>query len=53
MDKGDKELSIRHQGRLLEVARNSLYYKPTGESEENLKAIKPMDSYHLAYLNIN
>ncbi len=46
VDKQSK-LSIRHQSKLLEVNRSSLYYKPVGESEENLKIMAQMDKIYL------
>lgn len=36
-------VSIRRQARLLQVSRSSLYYKPAGESEENLQLMEQMD----------
>lgn len=36
-------LSLREQSDLLEINRSSLYYKPAGESEENLELMKLMD----------
>lgn len=36
-------LSIRRPSELLEVSRGSLYYKPVGESEENLQLMERMD----------
>lgn len=38
-----KQLSIRRQAKLLEVNRSSLYYKPIGESPENIELMKTMD----------
>jgi len=36
-------LSIRRQANLLGIHRSSLYYKPLGESEENLRLMRVMD----------
>jgi len=36
-------LSIRQQARLLEVNRSRLYYKPIGETSENLKLMQTID----------
>lgn len=36
-------VSIRRQAELLEVSRSSLYYKPVGESAENLHLMQQMD----------
>ncbi len=41
------KLSVRHQSTLLEVNRSSLYYKPVGESEENLKIMDLIDKIYL------
>lgn len=43
------QLSIRHQCDLLGVNRSSIYYKPQGESDENLMLMRLMDEYHLAH----
>lgn len=45
----DDQLSIRHQCDLLGVNRSSIYYKPQGESDENLILMRLMDEYHLAH----
>jgi len=37
------QLSVRRQSDLLAVSRSSLYYKPVGESPENLKLMERMD----------
>lgn len=37
------QLSIRRQAELLTVSRSSLYYKPVGESAENLHLMEVMD----------
>ncbi len=43
----DKELSIRRQCELLGVGRSTVYYRPKGESEENLKIMRLLDERHL------
>ncbi len=40
-----KSLSVRQQCKLLEVPRSSLYYKPKGENELNLKLMGIMDRH--------
>ena len=40
-------LSIRTQADLLEVDRSSLYYKPLGESEQNLALMRRIDELFL------
>ena len=42
-------LSIRQQCSLLEIQRGSLYYKPTGEKQENLDIMRMMDEHHLIH----
>ena len=41
-----KELSVRSQTELLEIPRSTLYYKPIGESPENLEIMQKMDKHH-------
>ena len=41
------ELSLRKQCKLLEINRSSLYIKPKGESQENLKLMRTMDKLFL------
>lgn len=41
------QLSIRHQCDLLGINRSSIYYRPQGESDENLQVMRLMDEYHL------
>src|SRR5690554_8028695 len=41
-----KSLSHRRQCELLEINRSSLYYKPLGESAENLSIMKLIDRIH-------
>jgi putative transposase len=42
-------LSKRQQCELLEINRGSLYYKPTGEKQENLDIMRMMDEHHLKH----
>lgn len=42
-------LSIRRQCDLLSIHRSGLYYKPKGESEENLKLMRLMDVHYLEH----
>ena len=44
-----KRISQRQQCDLLSVSRSSLYYKPLGESDLNLKLMELMDRIHLKY----
>ncbi|MCB0541287.1 MAG: IS3 family transposase [Bacteroidetes bacterium] len=46
VSKGEN-LSVRKQSELLEVNRSSLYYKPLGESKENLEIMCQMDKIYL------
>jgi putative transposase len=41
------QLSIRAQADLLEVDRSSFYYKPIGETQENLKLMRKIDELFL------
>lgn len=43
----DEKLSIRHKCELIEMHRSNVYYKPVGESEENLKIMRLMDEHYL------
>ena len=43
-----KTMSTRRQCEILQVNRSSLYYKPLGESEENLKLMGEMDKIFTA-----
>ena len=45
--KENEKISIRHQCELLEINRSTVYYKPVGESEENLKIMRLMDEHYL------
>lgn len=40
-------LSIRRQADLLQIHRSGLYYKPVGESEQNLKLMRKIDELFL------
>lgn len=42
-------LSLRGQCKLLDLNRSSLYYKPVGESDENLAIMRLMDEHNLEY----
>lgn len=44
----DARLSLRRQAELLGVHRSSLYYKPVGESAQNLGLMRQMDELFLA-----
>ncbi len=46
VDCNDK-LSIRQQSKLLQINRSSLYYKPLGESEQNIELMHKMDEIYL------
>jgi putative transposase len=43
-----QRLSIRRQSDLLSVHRSSVYYKPVGESEENMLLMRQMDKLFLS-----
>ena len=43
------KLSIRKQCELLKVNRANLYYKPTGESAENLEIMRKIDKHNLCH----
>ena len=42
-------LSLSRQCALLKVSRSSQYYRPKGESTENLALMRCMDELHMAY----
>lgn len=46
IDPQDSEFSIRQQCELLGVNRSTLYYQPTGESEENLLLMRLLDEQY-------
>lgn len=43
----EEKLSIRRQCDLLDISRGTLYYKPKGESKENLEIMRHLDEYYL------
>lgn len=45
----NKKISIRSQCELLDVNRSTVYYKPAGESEENLAIMRLMDEHNLEH----
>lgn len=45
----EEEISIRRQCELLDISRGTLYYKPKGESKENLEIMRQLDEYYLKY----
>ena len=47
VDKERSGLSVTKQCELLSVHRSGLYYKPVGESEENLRLMRIIDEQHL------
>ncbi|NWJ49817.1 MAG: transposase, partial [Bacteroidetes bacterium] len=54
--KGDKTLvldkttlSVRKQCKLLDINRSSVYYKPHGESKENLELMRKMDEHYMKH----
>ena len=49
MVKREERLSIRCQCKLVSVSRSSFYYKPLGESEENLNLMRLMDEHYLEH----
>jgi putative transposase len=42
-------LSVRKQCKLLEINRSSIYYKPRGESKENLDIMRKMDEHYMEH----
>jgi putative transposase len=46
VDRDHAELSVRRQCELLGVNRSSLFYEPTGESEENLRLMRLLDEQY-------
>jgi len=44
-----EHLSKRQQCELLEINRGSIYYKPTGEKQENLDIMRMMDEHYLKH----
>ena len=49
IERGEGELSLSRQCRLLEVSRSSLYHRPKGESAETLDLMRKMDELFLRY----
>ena len=45
----DSPLSVRKQCELLDINRSSVYYKPLGESEENLEIMRIMDAHYMEH----
>jgi putative transposase len=45
----NEPLSKRQQCELFEINRGSLYYKPTGEKQENLDIMRKMDEHYLKH----
>ena len=45
----DDKISIRHQCKLIEINRCNVYYKPVGESQENLQLMRLMDEHFLEH----
>ena len=47
----DKSITLpfKRQCELLEISRSSAYYKPVGESAENIELMKEIDKVHLKY----
>ena len=48
IDRGDADLSIVAQCRLLKVARSSLYRQPAAVSEDDLRLMRRIDELYLA-----
>lgn len=46
MDPEDGDFSVRRQCELLGVTRSGLYYRPVGESEENLQLMRLLDEQY-------
>ena len=45
----ESKVSIQKQCKILGVSRTAHYYKPKGESEENLKTMKKIDKEHFEH----
>ena len=45
----ESTLSVRKQCELLEINRSSVYYKPRGESVENLEIMRIMDAHYMEH----
>jgi len=48
IDSKDPGLSVSRQCRLLDLARSSYYYRPTEESDEDLRLMRLIDERYLA-----
>jgi putative transposase len=46
VDRNHAEISVRRQCELLGIARSGLYYKPLGESTENLRLMRLLDEQY-------
>jgi len=44
-----ESISVRRQSNLVNISRSSFYYKPIGESTENLKIMRLMDEYYIKH----
>lgn len=49
VDTDERTLSIREQSNILQVNRSSLYYKPKGETNLNLKLMRILDELYLKH----
>lgn len=49
VEKDHQELSVRRQCEILDFNRSSLYYKPTGLSEEDRNILEEMDRIYLDF----
>ena len=49
VDTDERTLSIREQSNILQVNRSSLYYKPKGETDLNLKLMRILDELYLKH----
>jgi putative transposase len=45
----ESTISVRKQCEILDINRSSVYYKPRGESEENLQIMRAMDEHYMEY----
>ena len=44
-----ENISVRRQSNLVSISRSSFYYKPVGESTENLKIMRIMDEHYIKH----
>lgn len=49
ISKDNKDLSLKRQCELLEIARSSYYYEPSEETEQTLSLMRQIDELHLKY----